>query len=64
MEFFIRLPIPSTKRKGISHENVFDLQAMSDQQLKLFWINLRLVSKVDAKELNGYLNKEGGGEFD
>ncbi|BAT99070.1 hypothetical protein LR48_Vigan06g121800 [Vigna angularis] len=57
LEFYISLPIPTTKlplpHGEISHFND------KHQKLKLFRINIKLVSKINGKELNNYLNKEG-----
>lgn len=45
LEVFIRLLIPSTKPQ-------------QQQRLKLFRVNIRLVSKLDGKELGSYLGKD------
>lgn len=46
LELFINLPIP------------FNKSMPGGETIKLFRINIRLVSKLDGKELNSYLNKE------
>ncbi|XAR65229.1 hypothetical protein NMG60_11009276 [Bertholletia excelsa] len=53
LEFFISLPIPSAK--GL----VPSQGIMESNQLKLFRINIKLVSKLDGRELGSYLSKEG-----
>ncbi|KAJ9705630.1 hypothetical protein PVL29_003615 [Vitis rotundifolia] len=53
LELFISLPIPTSKSLSPSG----DLQE-KHPQLKLFRINIKLVSKFDGKELNSYLSKE------
>ncbi|XP_031265683.1 protein argonaute 7-like [Pistacia vera] len=57
LEFFISLPIPSSKSR-LPYGEFNDLK-QKQQQLKLFRINIKLVSKFDGKELNSYLSKEG-----
>ncbi|KAA8532929.1 hypothetical protein F0562_032954 [Nyssa sinensis] len=57
LEFFISLPIPSSKVLLPSRETM-DSQE-KHRQLKLFRINIKLVSKFDGRELNSYLSKEG-----
>lgn len=59
LELFVSLPIPTTKLLLPSGELNSDLQEKKHQQLKLFRINIKLVSKIDGKELSSYLNKEG-----
>ncbi|KAF5939131.1 hypothetical protein HYC85_023390 [Camellia sinensis] len=56
LEFFICLPIPSSKSLLPSRESV-DSQEMHPQ-LKLFRINIKLVSKFDGRGLSSYLSKE------
>lgn len=51
LEFFVSLPISSGKPSG---EITF-----SQEKNKLFRINIKLVSKLDAKDLTSYLSKEG-----
>ncbi|XP_042499404.1 protein argonaute 7 isoform X3 [Macadamia integrifolia] len=57
LEFYISLPIPMAK-------SIWPSQGTSDRtenhhELKLFRVNIRLVSKLDGRELSCYLNKEG-----
>ncbi|GFY98404.1 argonaute family protein [Actinidia rufa] len=54
LELFISLPIPSSKSFLESVESRENHQA-----LKLFRVNIKLVSKFDGRELSRYLNKEG-----
>ncbi|XP_038705908.1 protein argonaute 7 isoform X2 [Tripterygium wilfordii] len=56
LEFFISLPIPSTKLLSLGE---FCDSNEKRQQLKLFRVNVKLVSKFDGKELSRYLSKEG-----
>ncbi|XP_016461208.2 protein argonaute 7-like [Nicotiana tabacum] len=51
IECYISLPIPSSGNK---------LQ-IEGQQIKLFRVNIKLISKFDGKELSSYLNREGDG---
>ncbi|GAB2242032.1 hypothetical protein Droror1_Dr00018807 [Drosera rotundifolia] len=55
LEFFISLPIHTTK----SPLEVCDLVGVNHQKVKLFRVNIKLVSKLDAKDLNNYLSTEG-----
>lgn len=57
LEFYISLPI-STSKSTLSYE-VLEHSQEKHQQLKLFRINVKLVSKFDGKALSSYLNKEG-----
>ncbi|XP_057485528.1 protein argonaute 7-like [Actinidia eriantha] len=54
LELFISLPIPSSRSFLESVESQENHQA-----LKLFRVNIKLVSKFDGRELSRYLNKEG-----
>lgn len=56
LEFFVSLPIPTSKSVLPSGE----LKELihKQHQLKLFRINIKLVSKYDGKELSRYLSKE------
>ncbi|XP_019433398.1 PREDICTED: protein argonaute 7 [Lupinus angustifolius] len=56
LEFYISLPIPTSKLKSCGE--MYDLKE-KHEQLKLFRINIKLVSKIDGKELSNYLSKEG-----
>ncbi|KAL6983436.1 Protein argonaute 7 [Sarracenia purpurea var. burkii] len=60
LEFFVRLPIPSAKSLSLPSR----LESIDSQekhcQLKLFRINIKLVSKFDGMELSNYLSNEGG----
>ncbi|KAF2299120.1 hypothetical protein GH714_030712 [Hevea brasiliensis] len=56
LEFYISLPIPTSK-SSLPFGELNDFQE-KHQQLKLFRINIKLVSKLDGKELS-YLSKEG-----
>lgn len=49
LEFFVSLPVNSSGKSGLE-----------DSKMKLFRINIRLVSKLDGNDLNKYLSKEGG----
>ncbi|KAK9276501.1 hypothetical protein L1049_006035 [Liquidambar formosana] len=57
LEFFISLPIPAGKSLPPSEE-LSELKE-KQQQLKLFRINIKLVSKFNGKELSSYLSKDG-----
>lgn len=57
LEFYISLPI-STGKSTVSYGEL-DHSQEKHQQLKLFRINIKLVSKFDGKALSSYLNKEG-----
>ncbi|PNT16900.1 hypothetical protein POPTR_010G163800v4 [Populus trichocarpa] len=57
LEFYVSLPIPTTKSSLPFGE--FNFLQEKHQQLKLFRINIKLVSKLDGKELSRYLSKEG-----
>ncbi|OAY50078.1 protein argonaute 7 [Manihot esculenta] len=57
LEFYISLPIPTSK-SSLPFGELSDFQE-KHQQLKLFRINIKLVSKLDGKELSRYLSKEG-----
>ncbi|CAK7326137.1 unnamed protein product [Dovyalis caffra] len=57
LEFYVSLPIPTSKSSLPSGE--FNFLQEKHQQLKLFRINVKLVSKLDGKELSRYLSKEG-----
>lgn len=56
LEFFISLPIPT--RKLLIPSGELNHLAEKHQQLKLFRINIKLVSKFDGKELSSYLSKD------
>ncbi|MBA0692566.1 hypothetical protein Goari_010117 [Gossypium aridum] len=57
LEFFISLPIPTTKLGlPFGELNCFP---QKQNQLKVFRINIRHVSKFDGKDLRSYLSKEG-----
>ncbi|WRX14845.1 PAZ domain - like 3 [Theobroma cacao] len=58
LEFFISLPIPTTKSSlPFGELNGFQ---QKQHQLKVFRVNIRHVSKFDGKDLSSYLRKEGG----
>lgn len=57
LEFYISLPIPTSKLKS-PYGEMNDLKE-KHERLKLFRINIKLVSKIDGKELSNYLSKEG-----
>lgn len=57
LEFYMSLPIPSSKSSlPLGELNDFQEKHL---QLKLFRINIKLASKLDGKELSRYLSKEG-----
>lgn len=56
LEFFISLPIPTSK--SALHSGESNELKQKQHQLKLFRINIKLVSKFDGKELSNYLSKE------
>ncbi|KAH0732925.1 hypothetical protein KY290_000591 [Solanum tuberosum] len=56
IEFYISLPIPSS---GSNKSGEMVKLQKEEQQIKLFRVNIKLISKFDGKELNSYLNKEG-----
>ncbi|KAK8643428.1 hypothetical protein V6N13_012727 [Hibiscus sabdariffa] len=58
LEFFISLPIPTTK-SGLPFGESNCFPQKQNQQLKVFRINIRHVSKFDGKDLSSYLSKEG-----
>ncbi|XP_002522490.2 protein argonaute 7 [Ricinus communis] len=55
-EVYISLPIPTSK-SSLPLGELNDFQE-KHQQLKLFRLNVKLVSKLDGKELASYLSKE------
>ncbi|CAK9186648.1 unnamed protein product [Ilex paraguariensis] len=57
LEFYISLPIPTSKPLLPLGETTNTLE--KQQQVKLFRINIKLVSKLDGIELSSYLSKEG-----
>lgn len=57
LEFYVSLPIPTCKPTLLNGE--FSDLLEKHQQLKLFRINIKLVSKIDGKELSSYMSKEG-----
>ncbi|KAF7828018.1 Protein argonaute 7 [Senna tora] len=57
LEFYISLPIPTSKL-SLPCKEMCDLKE-KHEQLKLFRINIKLVSKINGKELANYLSKEG-----
>ncbi|GAV57115.1 PAZ domain-containing protein/Piwi domain-containing protein/DUF1785 domain-containing protein [Cephalotus follicularis] len=57
LEIFISLPIPASKSNP-PFEGFSDLKE-KEQQFKLFRVNIKLVSKLDGRELNSYLSSEG-----
>ncbi|KAF4396364.1 protein argonaute 7-like [Cannabis sativa] len=57
LELFISLPIP-TNKPSLPYGELNGFQE-NHQQLKVFRLNIKLVSKLDGKELSNYLNKEG-----
>lgn len=59
LEFFVSLPIPSRKSVLPLGGELKALQEKHQHQHKVFRVNIKLVSKLDGKDLNGYLNKEG-----
>lgn len=56
LEVYISLPLPNCKSLSAVGEAVNSLE--KKQQLKLFKVNIKLVSKFDGNELGSYLNKE------
>ncbi|GLT27614.1 hypothetical protein SLA2020_025980 [Shorea laevis] len=57
LEFFVSLPISSSK-STLPFGELNGLQGKHNQ-LKLFRVNVKLVSKIDGNDLNSYLSKEG-----
>ncbi|KAJ7953861.1 Argonaute family protein [Quillaja saponaria] len=57
LEFYISLPILASKL-ALPYGETYESQE-KHQQLKLFRINIKLVSKIDGTELGNYLSKEG-----
>nr|ACN79520.1 reduced leaflet 3 [Lotus japonicus] len=57
LEFYISLLIPTSKLTS-PYGEMYDLKEKKEQH-KLFRINIKLVSKIDGKELTNYLSKEG-----
>lgn len=57
LEFYISLPIHSSK-PALPYGEFYDLKEKKEQ-LKLFRINIKLVSKINGKDLSNYLSKEG-----
>jgi eukaryotic translation initiation factor 2C len=57
LEFYVSLPLPTSKSALPKGE--FNDLLEKPQKLKLFRINIKLVSKFDGKELTSYLSKEG-----
>jgi eukaryotic translation initiation factor 2C len=57
LEFYVSLPLPTSKSTLPKGE--FNDLLEKPQKLKLFRINIKLVSKFDGKELTSYLSKEG-----
>ncbi|XP_054808821.1 protein argonaute 7 isoform X2 [Prosopis cineraria] len=57
LEFYISLPIHSSKLASPYGE--INNMREKKEQLKLFRINIKLVSKINGKELSNYLSKEG-----
>ncbi|KAF7809084.1 protein argonaute 7 [Senna tora] len=57
LEFYISLPIP-TRKMTLPYEETHDLKE-KNEQLKLFRINIKLVSNINGKDLSNYLSKDG-----
>ncbi|KAG9439845.1 hypothetical protein H6P81_020010 [Aristolochia fimbriata] len=53
LEFFISLPIPTAKPLPLGEG-----RTSKNQNLKLFKVNVKLVSKLDGEDLSSYLTKE------
>ncbi|KAI3987721.1 hypothetical protein MKX01_028455 [Papaver californicum] len=58
LEFFVNLPIPTSKSLLYSEVNN-ELLEEKLQKSKLFRVNIKLVSKLDGNELINYLSKDG-----
>ncbi|KDP41247.1 hypothetical protein JCGZ_15654 [Jatropha curcas] len=58
LEFYISLPIPTSSKSSLPVGEMNEFQK-KHQELKLFRISIKLVSKLDGKELSCYLSKEG-----
>ncbi|KAK3027391.1 hypothetical protein RJ639_040189 [Escallonia herrerae] len=56
LELYISLPILTSNSMLQCSESI---KLQEKQQLKLFRVNIKLVSKFDGKELSSYLSKEG-----
>ncbi|XP_060196789.1 protein argonaute 7 [Lycium barbarum] len=61
IECYISLPIPSSgnNNKSLLQSGETVKLQKEGQQIKLFRVNIKLISEFDGKELNSYLNKEG-----
>jgi eukaryotic translation initiation factor 2C len=57
LELYVSLPLPTSKSALPKGE--FNDLLEKPPKLKLFRINIKLVSKLDGKELTSYLSKEG-----
>ncbi|OVA12232.1 Argonaute/Dicer protein [Macleaya cordata] len=57
LEFFVSLPIPTSKSMLPLEENNEAME--KEQKSKLFRVTIKLVSKLDGRELDSYLSKEG-----
>ncbi|GAB2280238.1 Protein argonaute 7 [Dionaea muscipula] len=65
LEFFICLPVLTACSKPPPDHDLVEEVNQYRRKQKLFRINIKLVSKLDAKELNSYLtSKEGEGGAD
>lgn len=58
LELYISLPIPTSKPTLLPYGEINGFQE-KHEQVKLFRVNIKLVAKLDGKELGSYLNKEG-----
>ncbi|XP_054824618.1 protein argonaute 7-like isoform X1 [Prosopis cineraria] len=56
LEFYVSLPIPASK-SSLNDREMCELKEKHEQH-KLFRINIKLVSKINGKELAKYLGKE------
>ncbi|XP_062211605.1 protein argonaute 7-like [Phragmites australis] len=57
LEFVVSLPVASARFREAKEKS----HSLNKQKLKLFRVNIRLVSKLSGEDLNNYLNEEKDG---